>query len=73
MEIYRHTMDDFVLEYARSLKPKDFVLKAEDFSSNRKGKREYLDDLKTRDFMKTLNEYFLSIFTSQNSSAHACS
>jgi len=60
VEIYRHTIDNFVLEYARSLKPKDFILKAEDFSSNRKGKREYLNDFKTRDFTKKLDENFLS-------------
>jgi CRISPR-associated protein Cas1 len=60
VELYRYLIDDFVIEYSRSLKPKDFILKAEDFSSNRKGKREYLDDFKTRDFMKRLDGYFLS-------------
>jgi CRISPR-associated protein Cas1 len=60
VELYRFLIDDFVIEYSRSLKPKDFILKAENFSSNRKGKREYLNDFKTRDFMKKLNEYFLT-------------
>jgi hypothetical protein len=36
------------------------MLKTEDFSSNRKRKREYLNDLKTRGFMRRLNDYFLT-------------
>jgi CRISPR-associated protein Cas1 len=60
VELYRYLIDDFVVEYSRSLKPKDFILKSEDFSSNRKGKREYLNDSKTRDFMKSLDRYFLT-------------
>ncbi|MGD0496701.1 MAG: CRISPR-associated endonuclease Cas1 [Candidatus Bathyarchaeia archaeon] len=59
-ELYRYLMDDYVIQYARGLKAKDFTLKTEDFSSKKKGKREYLSDFKTRDFMKSLNEYFLS-------------
>jgi CRISPR-associated protein Cas1 len=59
-ELFRYLMDDFVIGYARSLNPKDFVLKTEDFSSNRKGKREYLNDDKTRAFMKSLGKYFLA-------------
>jgi len=60
VELYRFLIDDFVLEHSKSLEPRDFILKAEDFSSNRKGKREYLNGLKTRDFMKKLDAYFLS-------------
>lgn len=59
-ELYRYLIDDYVVQYARSLNPKDFVLKIEDFSSNRKGKREYLNELKTRGFMRGLDEYFLT-------------
>jgi len=33
-------------------------MKTEDFSKNRKRKREYLDDSLTRSLMKSLNEYF---------------
>ena len=32
--------------------------KREDFSKNKMGKREYLNDFKTRDFTKSLNLYF---------------
>lgn len=59
-ELYRYLIDDFVIEYCRNLRKKDFLLKAENFSSKRKGKREYLNDLKTRDFIKRLNLYFQS-------------
>jgi CRISPR/Cas system-associated endonuclease Cas1 len=33
-------------------------MKTEDFSKNRKGKREYLNDSLTRNLIKSLNEYF---------------
>jgi hypothetical protein len=33
-------------------------MKYEDFSTNRKGKREYLNDSLTHGLMKSLNEYF---------------
>lgn len=40
------------------MKSSDFVLKAEDCSSNRKGKRQYLGEEKTRDLINRLNRYF---------------
>jgi CRISPR/Cas system-associated endonuclease Cas1 len=33
-------------------------MKTEDFSKNRKGKREYLNDSLTHGLIKSLNEYF---------------
>jgi len=57
-ELYRYLIDDLVIDYARKLTSKDFVLKTEDYSSNRKGKRQYLSDAKTGDFTKKLNDYF---------------
>lgn len=59
-ELYRYLIDDFVIQYAFSLKEKDFVLKEETFSSNRKGKRQYLNGAKNEEFMKKLNLYFKS-------------
>jgi IS4 transposase len=53
-------MDDFVLTYARNLKPRDFKLKDEDFSKTRKGKRQYLNDEIQREYLKKLNAHFLS-------------
>lgn len=60
LELYRYLMDDFILTHARSLEPKDFELKREDFSSNRKGKRQYLNDKMQQEYFKRVNDYFLS-------------
>jgi hypothetical protein len=51
-EPYRYLIDDFVIDYARKLTPKDFIQKAEDYSSNRKDKRQYLNETRTRDFIR---------------------
>lgn len=59
-ELYRYLVDDFVIQYCRKLTAKDFILKAEKFSRNKKGKREYLNDVKTGDFTRKLNAYFES-------------
>ena len=52
--------DDFVIQYCQTLGKKDFTVKSEDFSTKRKGKREYLNDLQTRGLVKGLNQYFQS-------------
>jgi len=57
-ELYRYLVEDFVIQFCRNLQKKDFIMKAEDFSKNRKGKREYLNDSLTRSLMKGLNEHF---------------
>src|SRR4030066_1310565 len=59
-ELYRYLIDDFVIQYALSLKEKDFALKEEAFSSNRKGKRQYLNGAKNVEFLTRLNLYFRS-------------
>jgi len=51
-------MDDFVIQYCKEVRTKDFMLKEENFSSNKKGKREYLNDMKTRNVMARINAYF---------------
>jgi CRISPR-associated protein Cas1 len=58
IELYRYLIDNFLVEYARNLKPKHFVIKAEDFSRKRKGKRQYLNERMTNEFIKRLNAYF---------------
>jgi len=60
IELYRYLIDGFLLEYARNLKPKQFVLKTEDFSRRRKGNRQYLNKTMTNEFIKRLNVYFVS-------------
>jgi len=57
-ELYRYLIDDFLIQYCQNLKVKDFTVKTERLSRNKKAKREYLNDLKTSDLMKRLNAYF---------------
>jgi CRISPR-associated endonuclease Cas1 len=63
LELYRYLMDNFILNYARNLKSRDFVLKNEDYSTNRKGKRQYLNETKNKDFVNRLNRYFETSIT----------
>jgi CRISPR-associated protein Cas1 len=60
MELYRYLIDDFVIQHCKRLQKRDFIMKYEDFSANRKGKREYINDSLTHSLMKSLNEYFQS-------------
>ena len=59
-ELYRYLIDDFVIQYCRELNTRDFTVKSEDFSTKRKGKREYLCDSQTHDFVKALTQFFQS-------------
>lgn len=58
MELYRYLIDDFVIQYCKNVHKRDFVVKPEALSKGKIGKREYLNDLDTRDFMNSLNKYF---------------
>jgi len=60
MELYRYLIDDFLIQFCKTLRKKDFITKVEDSSKNRKGKREYLNDAMTRSLMRALNNYFES-------------
>ncbi len=60
MELYRYLIDDFVIQYCTKLKKKDFAMKKENYSSNRKGEREYLNKALAKDMMKRLNSFFES-------------
>jgi CRISPR-associated protein Cas1 len=57
-DIYRYLVDDFLVGFCRSVKARDFILKAEDLSSTKKGKRQYLDKEKNRELIARLNKYF---------------
>ena len=61
MEAYRYLIDDFVIQYCMSLRKKDFAMKREDYSSNRKGERQYLNKALAKDMMRKLNSFFESI------------
>jgi CRISPR-associated protein Cas1 len=58
MEIYRYLIDDFLIQYCRNLKAKDFITKYEALSRRKIAKREFLNDNETKDLMNCLNKYF---------------
>lgn len=58
MELYRYLVDDFVIQYCMGLKKKDFALKCEGYSSNRKGERQYLSKPLAKDMLNRLNCFF---------------
>jgi len=60
-ELYRYLVDDFIIQHFLSLGKRDFVLRNENYSTNRKGKREYLKQQKNTDLIKKLNNHFTSI------------
>ena len=60
LELYRYLIDDFLIQYCKSLNKKDFAMKREDYSSKRKGEREYLNKPLTKDLMNRLNSFFES-------------
>ena len=57
-ELYRYLIDDFVFDYVQGFKPSDFITKEVQTSKNRKGKREYLNDVNTKEMMRELQDYF---------------
>jgi CRISPR/Cas system-associated endonuclease Cas1 len=59
-ELYRYLVDSFLIQYCCSLSLNDFIVKTEDSTRNKKGKRVYLNDIQTRDLTKKLNEFFES-------------
>jgi CRISPR-associated protein Cas1 len=61
MELYRYLLDDFVIQYCKTLKKKDFAMNQEDYSSGKKGQRQYLKKASAQDMMKKLNSFFESI------------
>lgn len=57
-ELYRCLVDEFLIGFCKRLKVKDFILKREDFSSKRKGKRQYLNDSLSWKLVNRLYKYF---------------
>ena len=57
-DLYRYLIDDFVIDYCRTVRANDFVLKDEDCSASRKGKRQYLNEVKNKELLNRLNRYF---------------
>ena len=61
IELFRYLIDDFLIAYCRKLTTKDFTVKRENLSRKKKGKREYLNNIKTRDLMRALDRFFESV------------
>jgi len=57
-DLYRYLVDDFLIGFCQTVKASDFVLKNEDYSNTKKGKREYLNQEKNRELVNGLNRYF---------------
>jgi CRISPR-associated protein Cas1 len=57
-ELYRYLIDDFAIQYCQKLAKLDFTFKTEKASGHKKGKREYLNYVETKDFTKKLNDCF---------------
>jgi CRISPR-associated protein Cas1 len=60
MEIYRSIVDDFLIGYCKILRKKDFVRQPAEYSSHRKGQREYLRKPAAKDMADKLNSFFES-------------
>jgi CRISPR-associated protein Cas1 len=60
MELYRYLVEDFLIRNSANLRQKDFIMKHEDYSKNKVGQREYLNNQKTSDLTKKLYDYFES-------------
>ncbi len=57
-ELYRHIIEDFLIQYCMNLKEKDFTSKTEEMTRKKKAKREFLNDNQTNGLMKRLNDLF---------------
>ena len=58
MELYRYLIEDLVIEFSQKLTKKDFILKKEWYSSNRLAKRQVLNEKKTKELVKGIEELF---------------
>ena len=61
MKLYRYLIDDFLVEYCLNLGSKDLIVKTENLGRKKQGKREYLNNRKTRELMTKLEVYFDSM------------
>ena len=59
-ELFRYLIDDFLIQYSQNLKAKDFVVKTEDLTRKKRGKREYLNNRLTWELINLLNKFFES-------------
>lgn len=60
MELYRYLVEAFLIQNSANFKKKDFIMKQEDYSKNKVGKREYLNNSATNALTRKLDSYFES-------------
>jgi len=60
MELYRYLVEDFLIRDSANFKRKDFIMKHEDYSKNKIGQREYLNNSATSDLTRKLYQCFES-------------
>ena len=57
MELYRHLVDDFLIQYCKAVKSGDFVVNTEKCVSGKFDKRVYLSNSKSNDLMRRFYAY----------------
>ncbi len=57
IELYRHLIDNFLIEYCQELGPQDFCVKTEE-KNKKRSKRVYLNDSLTQDLVDKLFAFF---------------
>jgi len=58
LELYRCFAEDFLIQYCRDVKRRDFIVKTEKYSTHKPyGKREYLSNSKTNNLIRTFYAY----------------
>jgi CRISPR-associated endonuclease Cas1 len=57
MELYRHLVDDFLIQYCKSVRRGDFIINTEKYVSGKFGKREYLSPNKSNDLLRRFYAY----------------
>jgi len=62
LELYRHLVDGFLIEYCQNLGPEDFKPKKEKVGKKKLGKRVYLKDAKSKEMVHELFDYFETKF-----------
>ena len=56
-DCYRYIADDFVIQYARKVKDRDFILCMDNYAG-RKTKREFLNSVKRKEFLDSFDAHF---------------
>ena len=59
-ELYRYSIDDFLINYCQRINKRDFTVKVEAVNLRRTGKREVLNREETNELLGELNRFFES-------------